>query len=327
MPKLPIRLELIIKVLCLALAGLVVYQLAGVAHRWNPFRGASVPELPVLTTAATSQPSPDRRRTNVVVATAGKETNNPARQSPTNPPPPLSAAQTNSTPRNLAGRDAMSQGAATTNSLVSTTPSVAGTNLSPHSESPSRGTNSTATATNALTKVVAKLELEHAGMNSVSTTVATNQGTNLTASARTAETNPVTEKSNRQAAGGMPLPGMPGMDFIPGRPPGNRGVDLPPAMQARIHQITESEILAPVIHPLPMALLGIAGEFAFLRSASGQTGLVKTGDSLDDLKLLRIGINRVLIELDGKKQELTIFDGYGGDSLMPNNSTNENNHP
>ena len=70
-------------------------------------------------------------------------------------------------------------------------------------------------------------------------------------------------------------------------------------MQARIHQITESEILAPVMRPLPMALLGIAGECAFLRSANGQTGLVKAGDSLDDLKLLRIGINRVLIELDG----------------------------
>jgi hypothetical protein len=32
--------------------------------------------------------------------------------------------------------------------------------------------------------------------------------------------------------------------------------------------------------------------------------------------LLRIGINRVLVEQDGKKSELTIFDGYGGESLM-----------
>ena len=76
-----------------------------------------------------------------------------------------------------------------------------------------------------------------------------------------------------------------------------------------------------------MALLGIAGEFAFLRSASGQTGLVKEGDSLGDLKLLRIGINRVLVEQNGQKQELMIFSGYGGESLLPTNTPNENNHP
>jgi hypothetical protein len=81
------------------------------------------------------------------------------------------------------------------------------------------------------------------------------------------------------------------------------------------------------MRPLPMALLGIAGEFAFLRSANGQTGLVKEGDSLDDIKLLRIGVNRVLIEQDGQKKELTIFSGYGGDSLLQKNTTNENNHP
>ena len=76
-------------------------------------------------------------------------------------------------------------------------------------------------------------------------------------------------------------------------------------------------MFAPVIHPLPMALMGIAGELAFLRSSSGQTGLVKPGDSLGEIKLLRIGINRVLIEVNGQKQELTIFEGYGGESLMP----------
>ena len=48
---------------------------------------------------------------------------------------------------------------------------------------------------------------------------------------------------------------------------------------------------------------------------------------LADLKLLRIGINRVLIEQDGQKKELMIFDGYGGDSLLPTNTPNENYHP
>jgi len=97
-------------------------------------------------------------------------------------------------------------------------------------------------------------------------------------------------------------------------------------VRTRISRITDSEILGPVVRPLPMALLGIAGNFAFLRSAGGQTGLVKEGDSLGDLKLLRIGINRVLVEQDGEKRELNIFSGYGGESLLPKENSNENNH-
>jgi hypothetical protein len=154
--------------------------------------------------------------------------------------------------------------------------------------------------------------------------LSTNQVTNLVVSAAAGTnalaasgTNAAAAKLRRHQPGGPPMPGM----------AGKHGADLPPAVQARIQQITDSELLAPVMHPLPMALLGIAGEVAFLRSANGQTGMVKEGDSLGDLKLLRIGINRVLIEQDGQKQELMIFSGYGGDSLLPTNSTNENNHP
>ncbi len=66
-----------------------------------------------------------------------------------------------------------------------------------------------------------------------------------------------------------------------------------------------------------MALLGIAGNIAFLRASNGQTGLVKEGDSLGDLKLLRIGINRVLVEAEGQKKELMIYSGLGGESLLP----------
>ena len=106
------------------------------------------------------------------------------------------------------------------------------------------------------------------------------------------------------------MPGMPGM---PGNAP-----KLPPAIQARVDKIVSSEILAPVMHPMPMGLLGIVGDTAFLRSASGQTGVVKAGDSLGDLKLLKIGVNRVLVEENGQKQELMIFNGYGGDSLLTN---------
>ena len=91
---------------------------------------------------------------------------------------------------------------------------------------------------------------------------------------------------------------------------------LPPDIQARVDKIVDSEIFAPVMRPLPMGLLGIAGDTAFLRTATGQTGLVKAGDSVGDLKLLQIGVNRVLVEQGGEKKELTMFDGYGGSSLL-----------
>jgi len=133
-------------------------------------------------------------------------------------------------------------------------------------------------------------------------------------------------KPKKKNPGASPMPDMAGMNFNPFGPQGKHGPDLPPAVQARISKITDSEILGPVMRPLPMALLGIAGDFAFLRSDSGQTGLVKPGDSLDDIKLLRIGVNRVLIEQNGQKKELTMFSGYGSDSLLQNDSTNENTH-
>ncbi len=93
--------------------------------------------------------------------------------------------------------------------------------------------------------------------------------------------------------------------------------ELPLPILARVDRITDSEILGPVIRPLPAALLGIAGDVAFLRAANGQSGVVKEGDSLATLKLIRIGINRVLVEEDGQQKELMIFSGYGGESLLP----------
>lgn len=119
-----------------------------------------------------------------------------------------------------------------------------------------------------------------------------------------------------------------GMGFMPGMP-GQKKTTVAPAIQASIDRITDSEILGPVIHPLPMALLGIAGDVAFLRSPDGQTGLVKAGDELGTIKLIKIGTNRVLIEEDGQQKELTIFDGMGGESLLDKSlhSTNENNNP
>jgi hypothetical protein len=112
---------------------------------------------------------------------------------------------------------------------------------------------------------------------------------------------------------------MAGMNSRPPGMPGGRtpAPELPPEIKARVDRIYESEMFGQIMRPLPMALMGIAGNAAFLRSPSGQTGLVKEGDSLGEIKLLRIGINRVLVEQDGQKKELMIFEGYGGESLMP----------
>ncbi|MBI4326832.1 MAG: hypothetical protein HY674_16450 [Chloroflexi bacterium] len=98
---------------------------------------------------------------------------------------------------------------------------------------------------------------------------------------------------------------------------GKKAPDLPPAIQSRVDRITQSEILGAVIRPLPMALLGIAAHDAVLRAPNGQTGLLKEGEELGGVKLLRIGTNRVLIEHEGQKKELTVFSGFGSETLLP----------
>ena len=154
--------------------------------------------------------------------------------------------------------------------------------------------------------VAAATNLNSAG-GSNAVVVATNDVANTNVAAKK-------NKRPRPGVGDMPDLSMLGGPFSMS---GKRASKLPPENQTRVDKIVDSEIFAAVMHPLPMALMGIAGDVAFLRSATGQTGLVKTGDSLGEIKLLRIGINRVLVEVDGQKQELTIFEGYGGESLLP----------
>jgi len=104
-------------------------------------------------------------------------------------------------------------------------------------------------------------------------------------------------------------------------------VDLPPAVQSRVDKITDSEILGPVMRPQPVALIGIADEDAFIRAPDGQTGAVKVGHELGGIKLLLIGMNRVLVEEDGEKKELTLFGGLGSESLMPKTTDAPTNSP
>jgi hypothetical protein len=102
-----------------------------------------------------------------------------------------------------------------------------------------------------------------------------------------------------------------------GSPSGSKDPNLSPAVQARIDKIVQSEILGAIVRPLPMALLGVAGRDAFIRAPNGQTGLVREGEEFGGLKLLRIDINRVLIEHEGQQKELTLFQGLGSETLLP----------
>src|SRR5262245_47318377 len=121
-------------------------------------------------------------------------------------------------------------------------------------------------------------------------------------------------------------PQRPPTDFPPGVAGrfdrGTPATNLPPAIGARIDRITQSEMLGSIIRPLPMALLGIAGQDAFLRAPNGQTGLVKEGEELGGIKLLRIGTNRVLIEHEGQQKELSVFSGFGSETLLPKQKEN-----
>src|SRR6476646_9488209 len=63
-----------------------------------------------------------------------------------------------------------------------------------------------------------------------------------------------------------------------------RDNDIPPATQARIDRITQSEIFGMIVRPLPMALLGIAGNDALIRTPSGQTSFLKEGEEAGGVK-------------------------------------------
>lgn len=140
--------------------------------------------------------------------------------------------------------------------------------------------------------------------------------TNVSKGGGSPTNSPVNPGSNSVAAAAKPTP--------PPRPPGPRGgapgalsTNLPPLVRARIEKVVQSEILAPIMRPMPMALLGIAGSKALLRAPNGMIGFVKEGEPLGDITLVRIGTNRVLIEHEKTQKELMIFSGFGSESLLP----------
>jgi hypothetical protein len=188
--------------------------------------------------------------------------------------------------------------AVSTNLESQTTKTVAQTNQT------TQGTNSLVRTTNSVGQVTnAVAQVSNVTAHATNSMVQTgNTPTNAPASLASGHRGPEPGRM------GMPGGGMPGGAKL--------GPELPKEMQSRIDRVIESEILAPVMRPLPLALLGIAGNDVFLRAPNGQTGLVKEGEELGGVKLLRIGINRVLVEDQGERKELTIFAGMGGESLL-----------
>jgi hypothetical protein len=92
---------------------------------------------------------------------------------------------------------------------------------------------------------------------------------------------------------------------------------IPTEIAAGIERVRQSEVLGQIVRPLPMAVLGIAGPDVFLRGPNGQTGLVREGEELGGVKLLKIGTNRVLVEHENQTKELMLFSGFGSETLLP----------
>ena len=134
--------------------------------------------------------------------------------------------------------------------------------------------------------------------------------------ASTAQTNAIAitnaPAGSTNAAGAKPPSTRPPRSG-PGGPP---KLNVPADIQALLDKIKQSQLFGPEVKPPPMALLGIAGKDVFLRGPNGQTGLIREGEELGGAKLIRIGTNRVLIEHEGRQQELMIFSGFGSETLL-----------
>jgi hypothetical protein len=311
------RVAQILKIVSFGLVVLLVVQLVKVAFRVNPLANASIPDVPTLPADTNAPPAVATK------ALAKPGTNGPVAAMTSNAPAALSTnavahRKTKPTDSNAAPV-----------SVAAETNSINANNLS---------TNMAIAVSTDTNVVVAKvkstgsnaapvaLAAEMSATNNSPTNSAVLTDTNVAVAKLATGTNVAVVESGKtngsnsamaKASGPRKPPTMPPqMMGGPMGPGGAKAAKLPPEVQARVDRVTESEILAPINHPMPMALLGIAGNMAFLRSPSGQTGLVKEGDNLGEIKLLRIGTNRVLVEQDGQPKELMIFSGLGGESLV-----------
>jgi hypothetical protein len=299
------RYELGLKVVCAVLAAWLLFQAGRLLTRPNPLTNVKIPAMPTLASAGDSATNSAAGKTNAPNG-SGKE----AAKGKTNSTGLAALKGTNSASDLTSPKGA-------SNSV--NTPSVA--KESTHANEAAPVQSNAHSETNKMPPIIAETS-QHAGTNGGPLVMGSS---NLIASAGGTNKTSGTNANSKTKKSGMP-PDMAAMRAGgPGRQGRQKAPDLAPPLQARVDKIVDSELLGPVIRPMPMALLGIAGNVAIIRSPSGQTGLVKEGDEMGGIKLLRIGINRVLVEQSGEKKELMIFSGYGGESLMPkeNEKTNE----
>jgi hypothetical protein len=268
------RFERPVKIVCLALALLLAWQLGSLILSGDPLANLRIPPLPTLPGATNELANPVAKETNAT----------PVKKTGTNAPNGTNAAL---------GTNA-----------VHDTNAVRGTNAV--------GLTNAVGITNAVggTNLVAAL-------------------TNASRAGDPGRTNAASGPGDRGspragAPGAMPVlpPGMTPDMMAGGMMGGGRAgvpkkIELPPEAKARVERIIDSEVFGPVMRPVPMALIGISEDEAFIRATNGQTGSVKVGGQFSGIKLLRVGVNRVLVEQDGDQKELTLFGGVGGESLMP----------
>jgi hypothetical protein len=277
-----------LKVICVALAALLLFQVGRLVVGRNPLGHLNIPAVPTLP-PDTNAPAGGTGTNSLAALGSGKTGTNTAQ-----PGVQIAGAATNAPSGRESGKTRTNAPPSLLVQKGTNRPSpTAATRSDTNSAEPRSGTNET--------KTVARPDSARTNL-SATPSGATRRGPGVSA--------------------GLP-PEMAAMGMGPsGRPGAMTAPELPLPIRARVYGITDSEILGPIMRPLPMALLGIAGNVAFLRAANGQTGLIKEGDSLGGLKLIRIGTNRVLVEDDGQKKELTIFSGYGSESLLPKQKEN-----
>jgi len=296
------RREQILRLSCLVLGALLAFQLARFIVAGDPAKGLVIPALPALPPELDAQ---NTKGTNSVNAkgVVEKKTNAPAMEAvvKTGANSTNSGGQTNAHGK-IEGKPSGVEVGLKTPATNLVTP-VTSEHLSTNDVTKAARTAG-ANATNALPEVstdrqsnaVHSIGLAQNGTNVVSSAAGAKGGTNSNALNASSKTNSF--PPGRMAMGGKP-------------------VELPAEIKERVDRITQGEILGQVNRPMPMALLGIAGPNAFLRSSDGQTGMIKEGEKVGSLKLLRIGNNRVLIEEEGEKKELSMFAGLGSETLMP----------
>lgn len=92
-------------------------------------------------------------------------------------------------------------------------------------------------------------------------------------------------------------------------PPDNPNTQIPTNVQNEIQIIQASQILGRLPQPQPIMLLGIAGQYAFLQTPSGASGLAAQGEEVGGVKVLSIGTNQVSIQFNNETQNLVLFPG------------------